>query len=82
MGEWTWDIELAVALKPQVPHALSWAAPGLLEFLPVIQIERNTPMTTPHNNDQPEPRRSDKVRNALVWAALVALAVFPFPWWP
>ena len=39
-------------------------------------------MTTPNNNDQPEPRRSDKVRNALVWVALVALAVFPFPWWP
>ena len=39
-------------------------------------------MTTSYSNDQPERRRSDNVRNALVWVALVALAVFPFPWWP
>ena len=39
-------------------------------------------MTTELNDEQPERRRSVKVRNALVWLALVALAVYPFPWWP
>jgi hypothetical protein len=33
------------------------------------------------NEDQVE-RRSSKVRTALVWLGVVALAVFPFPWWP
>ena len=27
-------------------------------------------------------RRFSKVRTGLVWFALLALAVFPFPFWP
>ena len=43
-----------------------------------------TDMSTPDGPDRrPEPgRRSDSTaRRALVWLALVAAAVFPYPWW-
>jgi hypothetical protein len=33
-------------------------------------------------NEEQVERRSSKARTALEWIGLLALAVFPFPWWP
>jgi hypothetical protein len=31
-------------------------------------------------SDNPETRRP-RLKNALLWIGLVALALFPYPWW-
>ena len=36
-------------------------------------------MTTPAKKTH---RRFDKVRTAALWALVLAVAVFPLPWWP
>jgi hypothetical protein len=37
---------------------------------------------TQGQNDKEAEGRSSKIRTALFWVGVVALAVFPFPWWP
>jgi hypothetical protein len=38
----------------------------------------STKPATPNSTDRPQVNRA---KSALSWLAVVALAIFPFPWW-